>query len=787
MCLKMFHLCLGIGQALCIYIPSIYSSFIFSVTVSETRPVIMSSKKCIFKNDWCSTFRWVRKHSTDNNKAICVICNATLSLANKGVLMLRQHEASKKHGEAVKSVKSSMNLNIFATPSVPSASHASMSSTADLANSSTSSIVQTGSCSLDRYIEYTCTTEAEIRWCILGVQQNLSLRSLEAAVDLSTELHSDSQVKPKLGKDKARYIVTHGIAPVLSDQLLREVKKSPFCCILFDEALNKVSQRGQLDFHIRFWNEENMVETRFVSSHFLGHARASDICDALRKGCAALSAAKILQVSMDGPNVNLSALRQFKAERQSDLPGLIDFGTCSLHAVDGVLRAGFTDHGGVMTFLRNAYTVFKNIPSRRADYAEYSEVDDPPLPKKYCATRWVENVQAAERAIQALPHVVSYIRAMERNFSEPHSQSYREMKESALHPLFNAKLAFFLSVARDFQAFLVEFQTEAPMLPHLHNSLSTLLDSLLRRIVKPEVLHQNHNVAKRIRLPLDDTTLLEAKNVDVGFGAKAAIRSTLSNKDNPQEHQRLRTLVKEFRVESQQSLIKMTKKMSNLTPLSSTFVHGCSALDPTFICSTDVEKSLISQTLMILVELHWLDGDEADTVKRQYLKLCTTPAVVERLKSFKRGIDRLDKFLIEEFDAVNSAPMMKFLQITLCLSHGQADVERGFSANKDLLIENLKEESLVAQRVVKDHIRQKCDGDSRKFKVTKDVVLSVKNARRRYRQSLEDANKRKRVVESADSTQKRKAAERLADLEERRKAAKSVLHTIDSEMALLRK
>jgi hypothetical protein len=227
--------------------------------------------------------------------------------------------------------------------------------------------------------------------------------------------------------------------------------------------------------------------------------------------------------------------------------------------------------------------------------------------------------------------------------------------------------------------------------------------------------------------------------------------------------------------------------MSNLTPLSSTFVHGCSALDPTFICSTDVEKSLISQTLMILVELHWLDGDEADTVKRQYLKLCTTPAVVERLKSFKRGIDRLDKFLIEEFDAVNSAPMMKFLQITLCLSHGQADVERGFSANKDLLIENLKEESLVAQRVVKDHIRQKCDGDSRKFKVTKDVVLSVKNARRRYRQSLEDANKRKRVVESADSTQKRKAAERLADLEERRKAAKSVLHTIDSEMALLRK
>lgn len=228
--------------------------------------------------------------------------------------------------------------------------------------------------------------------------------------------------------------------------------------------------------------------------------------------------------------------------------------------------------------------------------------------------------------------------------------------------------------------------------------------------------------------------------------------------------------------------------MLNLTPLSSTFVHSFSALDPALICSTDVEESLISQTLMILVELHWLDGDEADTVKRQYRKLCTTPAVIERLKSFRRGIDRLDKFLIEAFDAVKNAPIMKFLQIILCLSHEQADIERGFSANKDLLIENLKEESLVAQRVVKDHIRQKCDGDGRKFKVTKDVVLSVKNARRRYRQSLEDANKRKRVRESADSaTQKRKAAEKLADLEERRKAAKSVLDKIDNEMVLLRK
>jgi len=52
--------------------------------------------------------------------------------------------------------------------------------------------------------------------------------------------------------------------------------------------------------------------------------------------------------------------------RQEDLPELIDFGTCSLHAVDGALRAGSSNDGEVMEFLKHSYAVFKNIPSRPA-------------------------------------------------------------------------------------------------------------------------------------------------------------------------------------------------------------------------------------------------------------------------------------------------------------------------------------------------------------------------------------------------------------------------------------
>ena len=39
--------------------------------------------------------------------------------------------------------------------------------------------------------------------------------------------------------------------------------------------------------------------------------------------------------------------------------------------------------------------------------------------------------------------------------------------------------------------------------------------------------------------------------------------------------------------------------------------------------------------------------------------------------------------------------------------HGQAQVERGFSVNSQLLVENLNNDSLIAQRIISDHMMQK--------------------------------------------------------------------------------
>jgi len=54
--------------------------------------------------------------------------------------------------------------------------------------------------------------------------------------------------------------------------------------------------------------------------------------------------------------------------------------------------------------------------------------------------------------------------------------------------------------------------------------------------------------------------------------------------------------------------------------------------------------------------------------------------------------------------AANYPKALSLCELELLLSHGQASVERGFSVNKELVVENQSEQTLAARRIIKDHI-----------------------------------------------------------------------------------
>ena len=76
------------------------------------------------------------------------------------------------------------------------------------------------------------------------------------------------------------------------------------------------------------------------------------------------------------------------------------------------------------------------------------------------------------------------------------------------------------------------------------------------------------------------------------------------------------------------------------------------------------------------------------------------------------------------------------------LSHGQASVERGFSVNKQVELDNLGEDTFVAKRIICDHVAsvgglQNIDASD------KQLLLAASSARQKYLAYLEDEKKKR--------------------------------------------
>ena len=101
--------------------------------------------------------------------------------------------------------------------------------------------------------------------------------------------------------------------------------------------MNDMTQTSEMEICLRFWNDKtNKVEDRYCNSELLGQSTHQELHDSLQEGLKLLDMEKMVQLSMDGPNVNLKLL--LKVKDLGDELGhskLIDFGTCNLHRLWG--------------------------------------------------------------------------------------------------------------------------------------------------------------------------------------------------------------------------------------------------------------------------------------------------------------------------------------------------------------------------------------------------------------------------------------------------------------------
>ena len=131
----------------------------------------------------------------------------------------------------------------------------------------------------------------------------------------------------------------------------------------------------------------------------------------------------------------------------------------------------------------------------------------------------------------------------------------------------------------------------------------------------------------------------------------------------------------------------------------------------------------------------------ADNAKLQFWSLSSAARVKlnKRFENFSENDSRLDDF---HYDIIGQDKSYKDLwfviKIVLIFSHGQASVESGFSINSSIMLENLHEESLVAQGLVYDSVNsvsgiKKIDT----IPINKEMLKSVKDSNRNYKIALD--------------------------------------------------
>ena len=134
--------------------------------------------------------------------------------------------------------------------------------------------------------------------------------------------------------------------------------------------------------HLIYFDQHlQRTQRLYFNSQFMSRARASDLMQSLIEVLKDLDYVnKMVQVSMDDPNVNWALLDNLcihRKEENANAPDLVNIKSCSLHIVHGSFSAASKKTDWKLEVsLQSFYKNFKGIPACRADYLELNGLNE---------------------------------------------------------------------------------------------------------------------------------------------------------------------------------------------------------------------------------------------------------------------------------------------------------------------------------------------------------------------------------------------------------------------------
>ena len=122
------------------------------------------------------------------------------------------------------------------------------------------------------------------------------------------------------------------------------------------------------------------------------------------------------------------------------------------------------------------------------------------------------------------------------------------------------------------------------------------------------------------------------------------------------------------------------------------------------------------------------------------------------------------------------------MKLIFTLSQDQAAIERGFSVNRYLLANNMKEKYIVSQQIIYDYMKAN-DFSSESIPITNKLLLSVKTSRQQQKVDLDERKKKKE--ESVNGKQRKTLQEEIEEVERKKSALEKLCDSLQKKFEVL--
>ena len=186
----------------------------------------------------------------------------------------------------------------------------------------------------------------------------------------------------------------------------------------------------------------------------------------------------------------------------------------------------------------------------------------------------------------------------------------------------------------------------------------------------------------------------------------------------------------------------MISKLQERSLLKYQIVCCMSCIAPTNLINEKDECILkFSKIVEKLYQRKLLPSKEADDSKLQFEDFLDNVVKCnsDKFLSFNICSSSLDAFYGQWLH--RNPKFSSLWKVMICIftfSHGQGQIECGFSINKSLLVENMQEKSVCAQQLVSDFVKSS-NKEVHEIEIENELILSCKAVHSKYKIDLEDA------------------------------------------------